>query len=325
MAGRFNPVKIFACSASRYLGEKIALEYGTELGAYSLKKFADCELQPSIDESVRGCDVFIIQSTFAPAENLMELLLTIDASKRASAHSTNVVIPYFGYARQDRKDKPRVSIGAKLVADLIHAAGANMIMTMDLHAAQIQGFFSIPVIHLDSSIIFIPYIKSLDLDNLVLAAPDVGASKRVKIFADFLKTEIVLVDKIREVPNEVRDMRLIGDVTNKNVIIIDDMIDTGNTLMKAADLMLDSKAASVRAFATHPVFSDNALYRIENSKIKEVVICDTIPVNSSSPKINILSTSKLFAIAIRNVYEHRSISTLFDHPDYFQKEIKFKK
>lgn len=323
MPGRFNPVKIFACSATKSLGEKIAREYGTELGEYSLLKFKDGELQPSIDESVRGCDVFIIQSTCSPAENLMELLLAIDAAKRASAHYIYVVIPYYGYARQDRKDKPRVSIGAKLVADLIHAAGASILMTMDLHAAQIQGFFSIPVIHLDASIIFIPYIKSLDLDNLVIAAPDIGGSKRAQLFAEFLHSEIVLVDKSRKNPNEIDKMKLIGDVENKNVIIIDDLIDTGNTLIKAANLMLDSGALTVRALATHPVFSDNAFEKLENSRLKEIVVCDTIPVKSTSGKINVLSASKLFATAIRNVYEHRSISSLFERPDYFQKEIKF--
>jgi len=323
MPGSFNPVKIFACSASGVLGEKIAKKYGTKLGKYSMVNFKDGELQPSIDESVRGCDVFIIQSTFSPADNLMELLLTIDAAKRASAHYIYVVIPYFGYARQDRKDKPRVSIGAKLVADLLCAAGASIVMTMDLHAAQIQGFFSIPVIHLDSSVIFIPYIKSLNLDNLVIASPDVGGTKRAEIFAKALHAEIVITDKHRNNPNEVGKMKLIGDVKNKNVIIVDDIIDTGNTLIKAAHLMLDSGATSVRAFATHAVFSDNAAAKMECSRIEEIVVCDTVPVKSPSKKINVLSVDRLFAIAIRNVYEHKSISSLFEMSDSFQKEFKF--
>lgn len=324
MPGRFNPVKIFACTATKYLGKKIAREYGTDLGKYSILKFKDGEIQPSIDESVRGCDVFIIQSTFSPVENLMELLLTIDAAKRASAHYIYVVIPYFGYARQDRKDKPRVSIGAKLVADLLHAAGASIVMTMDLHAAQIQGFFSIPVIHLDASVIFIPYIKSLHLENLVIAAPDIGGTKRAEAFATFLHSEIVLVDKNRVNPNEVDKMTLIGSVENKNVIIVDDLIDTGNTLIKATELMLDSGAKTVRAFATHPVFSANAIERLKKSRLEEIVICDTIPVKSINKKFHVLSTSKLFAVAIRNVYEHKSISSLFEMPDYFQQELNFK-
>ena len=254
MPAKFNPIKIFSGSASVELAEKIARSFGQELGQISVLRFKDGEIQPSFDESIRGADVFLIQSTFAPAENLLELLLMIDAAKRASAHYINVVIPYYGYARQDRKDKPRVSIGAKLIADLLSTAGASRIMTMDLHAAQIQGFFPSPVVHLDSSVIFVPYIKKLGLDNLVIASPDIGGTKRARQFASAVNSEIVISDKHRTKANEVEEMRIIGNVEGKNVVIVDDIIDTGNTLIKAADLMMSSGALSVRAFATHPVF-----------------------------------------------------------------------
>jgi ribose-phosphate pyrophosphokinase len=323
MPGRFNPIKIFACNASRALGEKIAHSFGTELGKYSVLRFKDGEIQPSFEESVRGCDIFIIQSTCSPAENIMELMLAIDAASRASAHYINVVIPYYGYARQDRKDKPRVSIGARTVADMLGAAGATRIMTMDLHAAQIQGFFNIPVVHLDSSVIFIPYIRSLELDNLVIASPDIGGTKRARAFAELLHSEIVISDKHRKNPNEVEEMRIIGNVEGKNVIIVDDIIDTGNTLIKAAKLMMQSGATSVRAFATHPVFSDNACGKLNDSPLEEVVVCDTIPIQCPTEKIKVLSTSRLFAKAIWNVYEHGSISSLFEMPDSIQKELNF--
>lgn len=323
MPAKFNPIKIFAGTASIDLAKKIADSFGTELGDVSLLRFKDGEIQPSFDESIRGCDVFIIQSTFAPAENLIELLLMIDAAKRASAHYINVVIPYYGYARQDRKDKPRVSIGAKLIADLIYTAGASRVITMDLHAAQIQGFFPIPVVHLDSSVIFVPYIKQLNLDNLVISSPDIGGTKRAREFASKLNSEIVICDKHRKKVNEVEEIRVIGNVEGKNVIIVDDIIDTGNTLVKAAEVMLQNGALSVRAFATHAVFSNNALENLENSSMEEVVVCDTIPLTRQSKKITILSVSNLFARGIHNVYEHESISSLFDMPDSFQKEIKF--
>ncbi|MBC8344050.1 MAG: ribose-phosphate pyrophosphokinase [Bacteroidetes bacterium] len=323
MPAKFNPIKIFSGTASTDLSNKIADSFGTELGDVSLLKFKDGELQPSFNESIRGCDVFIIQSTFSPAENLIELLLMIDAAKRASAHYINVVIPYYGYARQDRKDKPRVSIGAKLIADLIYTAGASRVITMDLHAAQIQGFFTIPVVHLDSSVIFVPYIKQLNLTNLVIASPDIGGTKRAREFASKLNCDIVICDKHRKQANEIEEIRVIGDVKGNHVVIVDDLIDTGNTLIKASEVMLRDGALSVRAFATHPVFSGNALEKLENSNMDEVVVCDTIPLTKQSDKITILSVSNLIARGIHNVYEHESISSLFDMPDSFQKEIKF--
>lgn len=323
MPGRFNPIKIFACSASLSLGEKIARSFGTELGKYSVLRFKDGEMQPSFDESIRGCDIFIIQSTYSPAGNILELMLAIDAAVRASAHYVHVVIPYYGYARQDRKDKPRVSIGAKTIADMLTSAGASKIMTMDLHAAQIQGFFDVPVIHLDSSVIFVPYIRSLELDNLVIASPDIGGTKRARFFAEMLHSEIVISDKHRKNPNEVQEMRIIGNVSGKNVIIVDDIIDTGNTLIKAADLMMKSGAKSVRAFATHPVFSADAMAKLQDSPLEEIVVCDTIPLERVPSKIKVLTTSNLFAKAIRSVYEHGSISELFSMPESIQKEINF--
>ena len=323
MPAKFNPIKIFAGSASEDIARKIAEEFGTTLGAMSMLRFKDGEIQPSFDEYVRGCDVFLVQSTFAPAENLLELLLMIDAAKRASAHYINVVIPYYGYARQDRKDKPRVSIGAKIIADLIFTAGASRVMTMDLHAAQIQGFFTIPVIHLDSSVIFIPYIEDLNLEHLMIASPDIGGTKRAREFAGKLHSEIVISDKHRKKANEVDEIRIIGNVEGRNIIIIDDIIDTGNTLVKSAKEMLNNGALSVRAFATHPVFSGEAIEKLEDSPIEEIVVCDTIPLKRPSKKITVLSISKLFARAIHNVYEHESISSLFEMPGSFQKVIKF--
>ena len=324
MPAKFNPIKIFSGSASIELGKRITDSFGLELGAISLLKFKDGEIQPNFDESIRGCDVFLIQSTIAPADNILELLLMIDAAKRASAHYINIVIPYYGYARQDRKDKPRVSIGAKLIADLISTAGASRVMTMDLHAAQIQGFFPIPVVHLDSSVIFIPYIESLGMNNLVIASPDIGGTKRARTFAGKLNSEIVISDKHRAVANEVEEIRIIGDVRGKNVIIVDDMIDTGNTLIKAAEMMLKEGALSVRAFATHPVFSGNAYENLCKSPIDEIVVCDTIPVKPKEGKITVLSVCDLFAKAIHHVYEHESISSLFEMPGSVQKKINFK-
>ena len=318
MPARFNPVKIFSGTHSEYLSEKIAHSYGQKLGSLSVSRFSDGEFQPVFDETVRGCDVFIIQSTFAPTENLMELLFSIDAAKRASAHYVTAVIPYFGFARQDRKDKPRVSIGSKLVANLLTASGASRVMTMDLHAPQIQGFFDIPVDHLDSSVIFIPYIKSLGLEDLVIAAPDMGGTQRARYFAQNLFAELVICDKHRKRANQIDAMRIIGDVNGKNVVIVDDIVDTGGTLTKAADIMLQQGAKSVRAFCTHPVLSGKAYENIENSNLTELIVCDTIPLKHASPKIKILTVSHLFAEAIRNVYEHGSISSLFHMANNYQ-------
>lgn len=324
MPSLINKVKIFSGSTSRNLAEKIALSYGLPLGDVSVPRYSDGEFQPSIDESVRGCDVFFIQSTFPPADNLMELLLLIDAAKRASAHMVTAVIPYFGLARQDRKDKPRVPIGSKMVANILMAAGADRVMTMDLHAPQIQGFFDIPVDHLDSLVIFIPYIKSLDLDNLVLAAPDIGASKRVREFAKVLNCDMVICDKERKRANEVASMVVIGDVKDKNVVLIDDICDTANTLAKAAQLLMDEGATSVRAVCTHPVLSGKAYETVENSALRELVVTDTIPLKSSSSKIKTISVDRLFANAIRNVCEYGSISSLFNIDNAYQSKLGLK-
>ena len=321
MPARFNPVKLFSGSKSVYLAEKIAESFGQPLGQLSTTFFSDGEFQPNINESVRGCDVFMIQSTFAPADNLLELLLCIDAAKRASAHYITAVIPYFGFARQDRKDKPRVAIGAKLVANLLTAAGISRIMTMDLHAAQIQGFFEVPVDHLDSSVIFIPYIKSLDLEELVIAAPDTGGTQRARYFAQHLLAELVICDKHRKRANQIESMRIIGDVKGKNVVIVDDIVDTGGTLSRAANLMLEEGALSVRAFCTHAVLSGKAYDTINNSRLTEVIVCDTIPLKQHNEKIKVLTAAHLFAEAIRNVYEYGSISSLFRMNESFQTSL----
>lgn len=321
MPSRFNPVKIFSCTNSAYLAEKIAGSFGQPLGDLTTTFFKDGEFQPSFNESVRGCDVFLVQSTFAPADNLMELLLAVDAAKRASAHYITAVIPYFGFARQDRKDKPRVAIGAKLIAKFLETAGISRIMTMDLHAAQIQGFFEVPVDHLDSSVIFVPYIRSLQLDNLVIAAPDMGGTQRARYFAQALTADLVVCDKHRKRANQIEGMRIIGEVEGKNVIIIDDIVDTGGTLTKAAHLMLEQGAQSVRAFCTHPVLSAGAYENIEQSGLTELVVCNTIPLKRSSPKIKVLTVSHLFADAIRNVYEYGSISSLFNLSGSYQTSL----
>lgn len=322
MPSFINKVKIFSGSASTYLAERIAKSYGQGLGSTTLSKFSDGEFQPSIDESVRGCDIFIIQSTFPPADNLMELLMMIDAVQRASAHKVIAVIPYFGLARQDRKDKPRVPISSKMVANILTAAGANRVMTMDLHAPQIQGFFDIPVDHLDSTVIFIPYIKSLGLENLILAAPDIGASKRVREFAKVLGCEMVICDKARKRANEIASMTVIGDVEGKDVVLIDDICDTANTLCKAAALLKEKGATSVRAVCTHPVLSGKAYENIASSEMEELVVCDTIPLKAGShEKIKVLSVDRLFANAIRNVSEFGSISSLFSIADSYQTEL----
>ena len=308
---QFNPVKLFAGTGSKELALKIAKNYGKPLGESTLSRFSDGEFQPSYDETVRGCDVFIIQSTYQPNDNLMELLLMIDAAKRASAHYITAVVPYYGLARQDRKDKPRVAIGAKLVANLLKSAGIHRIMTMDLHAAQIQGFFDIPVDHLDASVIFVPYIKSLGLENLTIASPDMGGSYRARTFAKFFNAEVVICDKRRKRANEIESMSIIGDVTGQDIVLIDDIIDTAGTLSKAAALIMEKGAKSVRAVCTHPVLSGKAYDTIENSMLSELIVTDTIPLKRQSDKIKVLSTSELFAKAIANVNEHGSISELF--------------
>jgi len=308
---QFNPIKLFAGSESPELANKIAAAYGKELGEVVLTRFSDGEFQPHFNETVRGCDVFLIQSTNPPTDNLMELLMMIDAARRASAHYVTAVIPYFGLARQDRKDKPRVAIGSKLVANLLVAAGINRIMTMDLHAAQIQGFFDIPVDHLDASIIFVPYIKSLGLGNLTIASPDMGGSYRARSFAKFFNAEVVICDKRRKRANEIESMTLIGDVTDQDIVLIDDICDTAGTLAKAAALIMERGARSVRAVCTHPVLSGKAYETIENSVLTELIVTDTIPLKHQSGKIRVLSTAELFAKAIENVNEHGSISQLF--------------
>jgi ribose-phosphate pyrophosphokinase len=307
-----NEVKLFSGRNSLFVAEKIAAAYGKPLGDITVSQFADGEIQPSINESVRGSDVFFIQSTFPNADNLLELLLMIDAAKRASAHYITAVIPYFGMARQDRKDRPRVSIGSKVAADLLKAVGVSRVMTMDLHAPQIQGFFEVPVDHLDSSVIFIPWIRELNESNLILASPDMGSSNRTRTFARALNLDMVICDKERKRANEIASMTLIGDVVGKDVILIDDIIDTGNTLAKSAQMLKDKGALSVRAMCTHPVLSGKAYETLEASVIDELVVCDTIPLKRESSKIKVLSVADLFAKAIRNVTEFESISSLFN-------------
>ncbi|MBP9133575.1 MAG: ribose-phosphate pyrophosphokinase [Saprospiraceae bacterium] len=304
-------VKLFSCAASEYLAERISDYYGQALCDRKISRFSDGEMQTVINESVRGAYVFFIQSSFPPSDNLFELLLFIDAAKRASAGYITAVIPYFGYARQDRKDKPRVPISAKLIANLLQAAGANRIMTMDLHAEQIQGFFDIPVDHLKSEAIFMPYLQSLDLTDVKFASPDVGGVKRARVYAKHFKKDLVICDKYREKANEVAGMTVIGDVQGADVVLVDDLVDTAGTLCKAADALLEKGAKSVRAICTHPVLSGKAYENIEQSSLLEIIVTDTIPLKQKSSKIKVLSTSKLFARAIRNTHEHRSISALF--------------
>ena len=306
-----NAVKIFSGSASNYLAKDIAKYYGKDLGASTILKFSDGEMSPSFDESVRGCDVFIIQSTFPSSDNLMELLLMIDAARRASAHYVTAVMPYFGYSRQDRKDRPRVAIGAKLIGNLLTAAGADRLMTIDLHAGQIQGFMDFPVDHLEGNAIFVPYLKSLNLDNLVFASPDVGGVVRTKNMAKFFNAEMVICDKHRKRANEIASMQLIGDVKGADVVLVDDLIDTGGTLCKAAQLIMDKGANSVRAVVTHPVLSGNAYENISNSILTELLVTDTIPQKQACDKIKVLSVAELFAKAIGRIRDHESISSLF--------------
>jgi ribose-phosphate pyrophosphokinase len=306
-----TPIKIFSGSASQYFAEKIALAYGQPLGNVNLSRFSDGEFQTSIEETVRGASVFFVQSTFPPTDNLFELLLMVDAAKRASAQEIIAVIPYFGFARQDRKDKPRVAIGAKLVADMLATAGVNRVMTMDLHADQIQGFFNVPVDHLYASTVFIPYIENLKLQNLTMAAPDMGGSKRANAYAKHLKSEIVICYKQRSKANVVDSMTAIGEIEGRNIVLIDDIIDTGGTLCKAADMMMERGAASVRALITHPVLSGKAYENVEKSKITELIVTDTIPLKQESSKIKVLSVAEMFSDVFRRVVNHESISSHF--------------
>ncbi|MBI1266602.1 MAG: ribose-phosphate diphosphokinase [Cryomorphaceae bacterium] len=306
-------VKIFAGSVSAALATAIAEEYGTSLGDANIQRFSDGEIQTSIEETVRGKDVIIIQTTVPPADNLMELLLMVDAAKRASARRIVAVIPYFGYARQDRKDKPRVAIGAKLVANLLTAAGVDRVITMDLHADQIQGFFEVPVDHLFGSTVFLPYLESLDRSNLIIAAPDTGGTKRANAYAKFLSVDLAICYKQRKVANQIESMTVIGDVAGKDVVLVDDMCDTAGTLTKAADMMLENGARSVRAVCTHAVLSGPAYERIANSSLTELIVTDSIPLNPDKPqdKIKVVTIAPLFAHIIRCLTNNESISSHF--------------
>ena len=306
-----GPIKVFSGTNSQYLAEKICNSLGCPLGKMNIQHFADGEFSVSYEESIRGCHVYLVQSTFPNSDNLMELLLMIDAAKRASANKIIAVIPYFGWARQDRKDKPRVSIGAKLVADLLSVAGIDRLITMDLHADQIQGFFDVPVDHLYASTVFIPYIKSLEIEDLVIATPDVGGAKRANSYAKYLGVPIVLCHKSRNKPNEVAEMRVIGDVKDKNVLLVDDMVDTAGTLTKAANIMLENGAKSVRALASHCVMSGSAPQRVMDSALTEILFTDSIPFNKDCPKVKILSIADMFADTILRVYDNRSISSQY--------------
>lgn len=303
--------KIFSGTGSEYLAKAIAKKFGEPLGKVNIQRFSDGEIGVEFQESIRGQFVFLVQSTYSPTDNLMELLLMIDAAKRASAYKVIAVMPYYGYARQDRKDRPRVAIGSKLVANMLTAAGADRVVTMDLHAPQIQGYFDIPVDHLDSSAIFIPYIENLNLENLTFAAPDVGSANRIREVATYFECDMVICDKHRKRANEIASMVLIGDVQDRNVVLIDDICDTGGTLAKSAALIKEKGAKSVRAFCTHPVLSGKAYENITNSVLEELVVCDTIPVKPGCDKIKVVSIAELFAIAIRNALENKSINSLF--------------
>ena len=303
--------KIFSCTQSKDLAIKIAEKFGISMGNVTFSHYSDGEFQPSFEESVRGSRVFIIGSTHPSSDNLMEMLLMLDAAKRASARHITAVLPYFGWARQDRKDKPRVPIGAKMIAKLLETAGATRIITMDLHADQIQGFFEKPVDHLFASTIFVPYLQNLNLDNLTIASPDMGGSKRAYAYSKFLKSDVVICYKQRQKANVISHMELIGDVQGKNVVLVDDMVDTAGTLTKAAELMLERGAKSVRAVCTHAILSGNAYERIESSKLEELIVTDTIPPKQSSPKIKVLSCAELFASTMKNVHNHISIHKNF--------------
>ena len=305
------PMKLFTCRASQHLAQMIADRLGIELGKSSVTKFSDGEFQPCFDESVRGCMVFIVQSTNPPAENLLELLLMIDAAKRASAYKVIAVIPYYGFARQDRKDRPRVSIGSKLTADLLSTAGVDRVITMDLHADQIQGFFNVPVDHMFCSAVFAPYIANLKLSNLTVSAPDMGGSKRANAYSRHLQSEMVLCYKLRKKPNTIEEMSIIGEIEGRNVVIIDDMVDTAGTLVLAANMMKERGAKSIRAFATHPILSGNAVERINDCALEELVVSDSVPFINTSSKIKILSVADMFAKTINAVTSNQSISKNF--------------
>ncbi|MBX3102948.1 MAG: ribose-phosphate pyrophosphokinase [Bacteroidetes bacterium] len=303
--------QLFSGTASQYLAKEIARHYGCQLGEIDLLRFSDGEMQPSFTISTRGNDVYLVQSNCPPAENLLELLLMMDAAKRSSAKAVTVVMPYFGYARQDRKDKPRVSIGAKLMANLLTAAGADRVVTMDLHAGQIQGFFDIPVDNLEATSIFIPYLQSLQLEDVTFASPDMGGVGRARTYAKHLKGDLVLVDKYRERANQVASMQLIGEVKGRNVIIVDDIIDTAGTLCRAADYIMEQGARSVRACVTHPILSGSAYERIEQSSLIEVVVSNTIPLKKECSKIKVLDIAPIFAEALKKIHNFESVSSLF--------------
>ncbi|NDV79198.1 ribose-phosphate pyrophosphokinase [Dysgonomonas sp. 511] len=305
------PFKIFSGTNSRYLAEKICANLGCPLGNMNIEYFADGEFSVSYEESIRGCQVFLVQSTFPNSDNLMELLLMIDAAKRASAHSIVAVIPYFGWARQDRKDKPRVSIGAKLIADMLAAAGINRLITMDLHADQIQGFFNVPVDHLYASAIFVDYIKTLDMENLVIATPDVGGTKRASSYAKYFGIPMVICYKLRKKANEISEMHIIGDVKGMDVLLVDDIVDTAGTITKAADLMMANGARSVKAIASHAVMSDPASERVGLSGLEKMIFTDSIPYSKKCEKVEILSVAEVFSNAIRRVLSNESISSLY--------------
>ncbi len=304
-------VKIFSCTGSKVLAQNIASAYGTELGKVKISTYSDGEFQPSFEETVRGARVFIIGSIFPSENNLMEMLLMLDAAKRASALHINAVIPYFGWARQDRKDKPRVPIAAKLMAKLLETAGATRVITMDLHADQIQGFFEIPVDHLYASTLFLPHLESLNLENLTMASPDMGGSKRAYAYAKALQSDVVICYKERKKANVISHMELIGNVDDKNVVIVDDMVDTAGTLTNAAHIMMERGAKSVRAICTHPILSGKAYERIENSMLEELIVTDTVPLKKGSNKIKVVSCAALFASIMKRVHDHRSISGQF--------------
>lgn len=312
MSNMEHQVVIFSGRASHYLAEKIAEAYGQNLGRSELLEFSDGEIQPALNQNIRGADVFIVQSTFAPAENILELLLMIDAVKRASARRIIAVVPYFGYARQDRKDRPRVPIGSKLIADLLTTAGVSRLITMDLHADQIQGFFNIPVDHVFASQIFLAYLRSnFDTSNIIFASPDAGGTRRANAYAKALGTGFVICYKQRNKPNEIGSIQLIGDVEGKDVILLDDIIDTGNTICKAAKIIKDSGAKSVRAMVTHPLLTGNAYQNIQSSELEELIVSDTIPLKKQSSKITVMSTAKTFAEVVKRVEKNESISDLY--------------